>query len=150
MEAARRAFAADPTVFDREPELLLADETWVRAIATQWARHVQHDIDAVGLIDAERLDARAIVVRYEEVHADPAAQLARMIAFLGLDPALSGPVATASGTAAGHDRSDPRSFFRKGEVGEWRRHFTPASTRWFAEAAGDALAALGYAAGGAA
>lgn len=149
MEPARRAFAADPAAFDRDPHLLLCDERWVRAMARQWADHVTHDAQAIAAISAGTLDARALLVRYEAVHADAARELARMVEFLGLNPALCAPVSATTGTAALTGNADPRSFFRAGRVGDWTRYFSADALRWFNAEAANALAASGYATEGA-
>ncbi|MEZ6235051.1 MAG: sulfotransferase [Phycisphaerales bacterium] len=144
MRAVRDAFAADPDAFEHQPGLLLSDERWVRAVARQWAEHVRHDAAAAAAMDAGTIDARALVVRYEDVHADPSGQAARMAGFLGLDPALMAPVSDDSGTAPGGLGRDPRSFFRSGRVGDWQRYFTPEAGRWFEEEAGETLREAGY------
>lgn len=149
MEPVRRAFAADPHVFDKQPGLLLSDERWVRAMASQWAEHVRHDTAVLHDLESGRLDGRALIVRYEALHADPQLQIARVFEFLGLDPALAEPVSDRTGTAPGHGSEDPGSFFRAGRIGDWKRFFSPDASRWFESEAGEALSALGYATEGA-
>lgn len=148
MRAVRDAFAANPEAFEQQPGLLLSDERWVRAVARQWAEHVRHDAAAAAAMEAGTIDARALIVRYEDVHADAAGQVARMVGFLGLDPALASPVSGGSRTAPGGAGHDPRSFFRSGRVGDWRRYFTPNAARWFEEEAGEALREARYESGG--
>ena len=67
-----------------------------------------------------------------------------MYEFLGVEPGAAAPVSPDTRTTAGHGRDEPRSFFRKGEAGDWRRYFTPNTTRWFHEEAGNALIQFGY------
>lgn len=144
MQGVLDAFRRDPKAFHKQPHLLLSVEPWVRDLARTWAAHVTHDAAAAADMNAGRRSGRALVVRYEDIHRDLDSSRRRMYEFLGVDPAAAAAPSAESRTAAGHGRDDPRSFFRKGEVGDWRRYFTPDATRWFNEEAGEALAAQGY------
>lgn len=87
---------------------------------------------------------------YEQLKSDGVAVARRLFRFLGLahDPVLlAGFVERASfrrwaGRAEGEE--DPRRFYRKGVVGDWRNHFTPAEKETFKEIAGQTLVDLGY------
>jgi hypothetical protein len=144
MQGVLDAFRRDPKAFHKRPGLLLSVEPWVRDLARTWADHVAHDAAAAEAMNRGQRSGRALTVRYEDLHADPDAWRRRMYEFLGVEPGAAAPVSADTRTSPGHGRDDPRSFFRKGEVGDWRRYFTPNTTRWFKEEAGAALLQLGY------
>lgn len=122
---------------------LLANEHWVRHFAASWAYHVQRDEQAC--VDwREKHYARVLPIRYEDLHADTHAWRARIYEFLGVDPAKARPIDAQSKTAPGFGREDPKSFYRKGEVGDWVNHFTADTERWFMAEAEPALRVLGY------
>lgn len=139
----RERFAADPDLFQREPELLLAHEGWVRFAAQGWAQRVRDDLArAARLRDS---GSPVLEVRYEALHADPEARRREMYEFLGVDPALALAIEQGEDTAPGFARGeDPTSLRRKGVVGDFHRYLTPDATRWFMEEAGGVLEALGY------
>ena len=68
---------------------------------------------------------RVLVVRYEDMVAEPGAQLRRMFGFLGVDATEAGlaeivsraSFETLSGRSPGTE--DRASFYRKGVVGDW-------------------------------
>lgn len=144
LESIRAAFAADPALFDSQPHLLLSDQGWVRRIARQWADQRARDRAAADQMARGLLDARIHAIRYEDLHADPEHHLGQMLRFLGVDPALAAPVSQQTGTRAGAADNDPRSFFRAGKAGQWRRYFTPDAADWFTQEAGAALLADNY------
>lgn len=143
-------FQEDPECFRREPGDLLRDETWVRHVARGWGQRIRHDsamaermnAGEVGAANGEPARVRTIV--YEQLHADPEGQRAELYRFLGLDPRDAAPLSEENKTRPGFGREDVKSFFRKGEVGDWRTYFTPEARRWFVEEAGEQLVALGY------
>lgn len=85
------------------------------------------------------------LLRFEDLRLDPGAQVSRMLTWIaqrgGLDiPASPDSVsAILKGTSPGGSNT-----FRKGSVGEWKRHFTPGAKRMFDDVAGDLLQVLGY------
>ena len=90
-------------------------------------------------------------VRYEDLQADPAHQVSRMLAFLKVDTEsalVEGCIEAGSfrQLSGGRDRGeeDPGSFFRKGVVGEWRTHFDQAAQTQFHQHAESLLRELGY------
>ena len=68
----------------------------------------------------------------------------RMYEFLGEDPGEALPLSAETRTTAGFDKEDPQSFWRHGQVGDWKRYSTDEFKRWFKAAAGDVLAELKY------
>ena len=66
-------------------------------------------------------------VRYEDLKRDPEPQVRRIARFLDI-PVTDGLVARTikhSGFGAMRMQSGGYAFFRKGEVGDWARHFSP-------------------------
>lgn len=143
-ESAVRRFQQDPACFRNHPELLLADEGWVRHVARRWAEWTRADHQAAALIDAGELDATVQTIRYERLHADTDAGRRAMYEFLGLDPAEAAPLSPESRTSPGFSRDDATSFFRHGQVGDWKAYATDCMRAWFKEEAGQALIDLGY------
>ncbi len=94
---------------------------------------------------------RYLEVRYERFHAQPEQETLRLLRHLGLD---DGDNAVAACVAAGSfeklsggrrpGEEDPSSFFRKGAVGDWRRHFDDEARHRFEASAGALLRELGY------
>lgn len=139
----QQQFLADPDLFRREPHRLLAEEHWVRTLARQWAHQMRHDLAV-----AARMRADGVTpiheLRYERMRADVESERAALYRFLGLDPAEAAPVSAANRSAPGFKSETPNAFYRKGEVGDWTNYFSDAARRWFKQAAGDQLIALGY------
>lgn len=119
---------------------------YCKRIAPSW----RHDSEAA-LAAAARRPEHVRLLRYEELHADPAPEIAATFRFLGLDAA---PETVADAVAAGRFErvsggrqrgdEDRGSQFRKGIVGDWRSHFDAEATAVFEAAAGDTLERLGY------
>lgn len=139
-------FQADPRCFQTHPEDLLSNEGWVRLVASRWSNWVTSDAASVSRIRANEPGSigRVLVVRYESLHADAERGRREMYEFLGLDPAEAAPLSREGRTAAGFEAEDPGSFYRHGQVGDWKRHRTDRFARWFKESAGEALVALDY------
>lgn len=139
------AFQRDPDHFRKHPERLLADPDWVRSLSESWRDRVAHDMAMISRIEAGDVDARAMLMKYEDVHADPRAAQASMYRFLNLDPDEADTPSVESNTAAGFDREDPNSLYRKGKIGDWQTYATDAWVNQFNDIAGDAMVAAGYA-----
>jgi Sulfotransferase domain len=147
MQQDREAFVRDPEHFLKHPERLLAHEPWVRFVARRYVNHVGVDLD---IIEAARCDEIAVpthVVRYERLHQNLQGELASMLRTLGCDATVARTPSHETRTCAGFGREDPLSFFRKGDVGEWRRYYTPQATAWFQAEAQGILERLGYVTG---
>lgn len=137
---------------------LLENEQWVRHFAHNWGVQVERDEHAAREWNARGVPGgggpansgpggtggAVLLIKYEDLHADTEAWRKRAYEFLGVDPALATPVSAESRTAPGFGREDPTSFYRKGEVGDWRNHFSPDAERWFLDEAHGAMAMLGY------
>lgn len=134
------AFRADPDSMSPERPGLLGDEAWVRETARFWAWRVLADAERGAGADSPTL----LNIRYEDLHADLADRCSRMYGFLGLDPAEAEAPSREGGTAAGFDREDRESLYRKGAVGDWREWAGDGFRRWTREEMGEALERLGY------
>jgi len=113
-----------------------------------WSSHVGGWTGADGL--------KKVVVRYEDMHADPGAALARVLHFIRtpIEPERveravaqsSFEALSAQEAAAGFRERSPNSaaFFRVGRPDVWRDALTPALARQIVDAHGPAMRAAGY------
>ena len=99
-----------------------------------------------------------LVVRYEDLLADTAGQLARMTRFLGLEGAADGRRLRRAAEASDftrlreqeardgfHERHPRcRRFFRSGRSGDWRRHLSAAQALRVTRRHGAVMRACGY------
>jgi hypothetical protein len=109
-------------------------ELWVRSMQRGAALHAD-----------PALADRVLRVRYEDMKADPPAQIARLLAFAGLDAGAAEIATTAELTDFGrHQNTGAGSHTRKGSVGDWRNHFTPDDEALFRELATAEFEAAGY------
>ena len=97
-------------------------------------------------------------VRYEDLKADPIAELTRITRDLGIDasPGLLDAVVKRNRfdrlivgkkiwrNTRKEGEKDSKSFYRKGIVGDWKNYFGPAHIQRFKELAGDTLVDWGY------
>jgi hypothetical protein len=139
-------FQDDKDHFTKHPEVLLSEESWVRLVAGRWAGWMRADQASIERIRAGDKGARArlLVIRYEELHADVERARREMYGFLDLEPAEAAPISGETRTAAGFEKEDPESFWRHGQVGDWKTYATDDSKKWFKDSAGDVLVELGY------
>ena len=100
-----------------------------------------------------------LIVRYEDLLADGATQLCRMVRFLRLEGAsdegrLRRAVAFSDFARLqrneeregfnDHHREGRNPFFRSGKAGDWRRHLSPTQTRMVVQVHGKTMVAFGY------
>ncbi|MFW6028178.1 MAG: sulfotransferase family protein [bacterium] len=95
--------------------------------------------------------ARYLELHYESLHAEPTAQIARMLQFLEVDDSEASIAACAEAgafqtLADGRDQGqeDRGSFFRKGVTGDWKNHFDDNAIATFNHHGGQMLRELGY------
>jgi len=144
MRRVEAMFREDPKCFEREPQLLLSDERWVRHCARLWSSFIEEHLDTVAAMERGDVDGQALLLSYEQLHDDVERERRRLYRFLDVDPDEAAPVSETTRTVPGYSADDPRSFHRKGVVGDWKRHATDDFRRWFKEEAGQALVRLGY------
>ncbi len=121
--------------------------SYVALFAREWAS----DLAAAGAF-ADRHPETCLTLRYEDLVADTAGQLAHVLAFLGItaDAAMlaacceAGSFARLSGGRASGEE-DQSSFFRIGQPGDWQRHLDAALDNEFRAAASPWLERFGYA-----
>ncbi|HMO74764.1 MAG TPA: sulfotransferase domain-containing protein [Sphingopyxis sp.] len=113
-----------------------------------WSKHVESW--------TEQNAIPVCLLRYEDMLADPAAALAKVVAIAGIDaaPAAIAAAAAASGfdalrareAAEGFREKPPGlpDFFRSGRAGEGAKALTPAQIARIVADHGDLMAALGY------
>lgn len=119
---------------------------YARRVAKIWTA----DIERAKTAMAERPD-ETILVRYEDLHAEPEGPLSDVLSFLGVNSAaerVSDCIAAGrfSRLSGGRERGqeNPSSQFRKGIVGDWRAGLPPEARAVVEEEAGAALRSLGY------
>ena len=130
----------------REGAFPVADggrEALIRWQASVWA----YRTDVVQRAYQEHEPSQRIIVRYEEVLRNPARELERICATLGLDAErerLEKAAAEHSFTSVpGTEKGDGKEI-RAARPGEWRRNLTAAEQRAMYEVMGDKLSELGY------
>jgi hypothetical protein len=114
-----------------------------------WGGHIASWVDHSGL--------PLLLVRYEDLVADTAAQLARVLAFLRWsadDAAIRQAVEASRFSRLQQSERDygfcerpPQArtqFFRRGRIGSWREELTPELVRVLIEAHGSAMRRFGY------
>jgi hypothetical protein len=117
---------------------------------------VWRDALSVGTAFATRFPTRCLILRYEDLSADPARTLSRVFQFLGVSYSESIVMnccaeASFEKMSGGRPRGQENraSFFRKGVVGDWRVHLSERARKGFEEAAGEWLARFDYPCSGA-
>jgi hypothetical protein len=139
-------FHADHMHFTKRPEELLSDEGWVRMVSKRWGDWMRIDLAAAERIKASEpgYRARLLQVKYEDLHRDAEAGRRAMYEFLGLRASDAAAISAESRTAAGFEREDPNSFWRHGQVGDWKQYTNDRFKQWFKESAGEELVRLDY------
>ena len=133
MREIRETFKKDPWLFQKNPELLLSNEHFVRETARQWVEYQVADRNT----KANHPDLPVRLVKYEDIHADVEGQLSSMFEFLELDPGLAKEIPEA--LTPGIKKESPDQFYRKGAVGDWRNYMTKQARQWINEEAGNEL-----------
>jgi len=102
--------------------------------------------DGIALRADPRFAGRILLLRFEDLKADPPAQIGRLFDFAGLPwtAELLAAVAAATDFAA-YAPAGEGFFHRKGVVGDWRNHFSPADEALFRDVVGDLFERAGYA-----
>src|SRR5215216_4936957 len=143
--AKREAYRSDPSAFLTTGESIFA-EGHVAEIARSWKESVGGTVE-----NAASLGENYYELRYEDLLAEPIAEVRRLLGFLGADSGekvAKECVEAASfeqlsgGRAQGEE--DSSSFYRKGIAGDWKNHFSEEDKRVFKEEAGKLLIRLGY------
>jgi hypothetical protein len=136
------------------PDMAVAggSKSQLRQVMGTWSQHVASWVDQDAI--------PVMVVRYEDMLADTAAQLARVISFARpdevLDPArLAQCVANAAfdklqaaEAEKGFRELSTRQerFFRSGKAGDWVNHLTPEQVERICTTHGEMMARFGYSA----
>jgi hypothetical protein len=122
-------------------------EPFIRQIAQRWADDL-NEIDS----EAKRLYPDAYLpLRYEDLLAQPFAEMGKLWAFLGVtvDPGLEAEIAKEMSQNLDEEWQARRnesiaSFLPKGKAGNWQRLFTARDREVFKQVAGDVLVKWGY------
>jgi hypothetical protein len=108
-----------------------------------WKSHVRKGLDVAA---DPRYAERVCQVRYEDLQADPAGELERVVGFAGLSAAPDLIRRLVEDNDFSHQRhTGPCRYARKGVVGDWQNHFTVEDAALFRELAGPLLQECGYA-----
>ena len=123
-----------------------AFDRFVKLEGAAWSQDLEMAERAV-----EEHGLRLTHIRFEDLVADPAREVAALLRFLDLEPDAATIQRSVEKTAFARwangrepGEEDPRSFFRKGVVGDWKNHFSDRTAREFVACHGDALARHGY------
>lgn len=138
------AFQRNPACVTPADPGLLGEEQWVRYHARRWATQLRQDISQISVAAQFQRPTRTLILRYEDLHADPDRWRSRMYAHFDVDPAEAALLSRESKTAPEFGREDRASFYRKGEVGDWKNYASDNFRRWFREEAGDVLIEHAY------
>lgn len=89
---------------------------------------------------------RSLMLSYEELLADPAAALVRILRLFGLEAGdeLVRDLVERNRFDASRASGEGGGFFRKGVAGDWKNHFDDALKREFREVDGSLLVEFGY------
>lgn len=137
-EEIRRKFVDDPWFFHQSPELLLADEAFVRQTARQWRQYLVADRNTIKC--HEKLPVK--LVKYEDLHSNLRQEALAIVKFLGADPSMFPEIPKS--LMPGHNKERPNSFNRKGAVGDWKNYINSEIAGWIHDEAGDELVRQNY------
>jgi hypothetical protein len=140
------ALKVDQTPFTNGTRSIFTD-SFIRQIAKRWADDL-NEIDS----ESKRLYPSAYFsLRYEDLLAQPFAEMQKLWAFLGVQvgPALETAIQAEMGQNLDEEWQAKRnesiaSFLPKGKAGNWRNVFTTHDRQTFKEVAGDVLMKWGY------
>ncbi|WP_298815768.1 sulfotransferase domain-containing protein [Chloroflexus sp.] len=119
-------------------EIIVGDIYWGR-----WSDHV------LGWLSS---DCELLVVKYEDLYADTAAQVRRILAFCGMQASDEQIAAAVAASSFDRMRAKERAaqgaetpfFVRKGGSGDWRNLFSPADEELFWQYHRAGMLAAGY------
>ena len=131
-------------------------EYWLRGYFTgagAWAKHIEG-----WLTSPSNRNGEVLLVRYEDLKQDTVGELRRVADFLGLessDERITSAVQASTlekmkkqeerSEGIKHREKDEKiPVVRKGNVGDWRNHFSDSDIERFSEHAGGAMSRLGY------
>ena len=131
-------FDDDPWFFHKNPEKLLASETFVRKTCMGWRKSIRANEKTA----QSHPTIRVLFVHYEHLHEDLSGVLQQTVNFIGADPALMPDVPRY--LQPGLRDEKPNQFNRKGEVGDWKNYMTADAQKWINEECGSLMVELGY------
>jgi len=132
-ETIRQEFVRDPWLFQKNPELLLEDEQFVRQTAAQWKEYLSCDRNTMRV--HKQLAVK--LVKYEDLHANLENEVNNLVAFIGADPTKMPKI--PKHLSPGHKEEKPNHFNRKGIIGDWKNYMTASAAKWINEEAGGEL-----------
>jgi sulfotransferase family protein len=124
-----RAMRVPPWRTERDRQI----ELWVRSIRTGLALRAD-----------DRLRDRITVVRYEDLKANPEAEIARLYSAAGLDAPSELVTKVAAKTNIDRYPTGAGEFRHRGDVGTYVDHFSADDDRLFRAMVGDLFAEVGY------
>jgi len=128
-----------PSLFERDEER----RAWLPKLCGAWIQRMR----AIGRAYEAHSPELRRQVRYEDLLADPRAELAGLVDWLGLahgERWVERAVSVNSFEAMPDERKGPTEFFRAAEPGLWRESFAPEEQELMHELMGPELRALGY------
>ena len=112
------------------------------AAHANWGAHVRSYFEAA--------NPNMSLVKYEDLHTNGEATLARVVSELSGEPADPDQIREALNRfmfgkqSARRNHPGSAAHLRKGKAGDWVNHFTPTAARLFDRACGDMLIKMGY------
>ena len=145
--AKRDRYRENPRAYLEGGESIFDGERLRKGFAEGWSRMCTRAVEEGPILLGENYTE----VRYEDLLERPAAEMGRLLSFLGVEDSEETVQRCIEATSferlsKGRKRGeeDSSSFLRKGIAGDWKNVFTEEDKKIFKQAAGELLIELGY------
>ncbi|MDB4778263.1 sulfotransferase domain-containing protein [bacterium] len=138
MRELHQEFKNDPWFFQKNPDQLLCNESFIRYTCSTWVSFMRCDRNTAD----KQPSLPLLFVRYEDLHEQIDEIREKMYRFIGADPELAASIPRY--LRPGHNSENPDKFNRKGQVGDWQNYMTSQAKQWINEEAGSELIKQGY------
>ena len=137
-----------PNLVNKADPSGLFDDFVKRQLANPIAAHCNWGAHVRSYFEVE--NPNMSIVKYEDLHTDGEATLARVVSELSGEPADPDRAREAINRykfgkqSVRRNNPAPKAYLRKGKAGDWVNHFTPTAAKLFDRACGDMLIKMGY------